>query len=118
MNQSTVLIVDDNLDFGEGLTAVLEDEGYEVSFAPSGREAISLHNEQRFDMTLMDMKLPDMTGIEALMEIRSRHPDAVVVMMSGYRVDTLLEEAILRGAKSVLGKPFTMEQMLAEFAGN
>jgi DNA-binding NtrC family response regulator len=111
---STVLLVDDNPDLGEGLRLVLDDEGYDVALATCGSEAISLSREKRFDITFMDMKLPDMTGIEALMEIIKLYPDARVIMMSGYRVEELLDEAMKRGAESVLAKPFTMEQMLAE----
>lgn len=114
MNDRSILIVDDNIDLGEGLRSVLDGEGFDVSLASSGNEAISISQEKVFDITLMDMKLPDMTGIEALMEIINLHADARVVMMSGYRVHELLGEALERGAESVLNKPFTIEQLLAE----
>jgi len=114
MKSQKILIVDDNIDLAEGLRSVLDDEGFEVTLASSGSEAVSLSCENRFDVTFMDMKLLDMTGIEALMEIKKINADARVVMMSGYRVHELLDEALERGAESVLNKPFSVEQMLAE----
>ena len=114
MKVLSVLVVDDNVDLGEGLRTVLNDEGFEVTLALNGNDAISLSRDRRFDITFLDMKLPDMTGIEALVEIKNLNDSATVVMMSGYRVHELLDEALERGAKSVLNKPFTIEQMLAE----
>ena len=114
MKSIKVLIVDDNRDLGEGLKAVLEDEGYQVTLTMTGEEAIALSREQKFGITFMDMKLPDMTGIDALIEIKNFNVNTSVVMMSGYRVHELLDEALERGAKSVLNKPFTIDQMLAE----
>jgi CheY-like chemotaxis protein len=110
----SILIVDDNADLGEGLKSVLDDEGFDVSLVGSGSDAISLSRESCFDITFMDLKLPDMTGIEALVEIINIHADARVVMMSGYRVHELLSEALALGAESVLSKPFSVEQILAE----
>ena len=106
MIMQSVLIVDDNLDFGEGLKSVLKDEGFDVTYASSGSDAMLRSREKRFDITFMDMKLPDMTGVEALMEIIKIYADARVIMMSGYRVHDLLNEALERGAESVLNKPF------------
>ena len=118
MIMQSVLIVDDNLDFGEGLKSVLKDEGFDVTYASSGSDAMLRSREKRFDITFMDMKLPDMTGVEALMEIIKIYADARVIMMSGYRVHDLLNEALERGAESVLNKPFSIEQMLAEINRN
>ncbi len=114
MTAKTVLIVDDNADLGEELKSVLMDEGFDVVLASSGSDAILLSRDKCFDITFMDMKLPDMTGVEALMEIMKIYADVRVVMMSGYRVHELLNEALERGAESVLNKPFSIEQMLAE----
>lgn len=114
MKVLSILLVDDNVDLGEGLKTVLTDEGFEVTLARNGNDAISLSRGRRFDITFMDMKLPDMTGIEAMVEIKNLNDGARVVMMSGYRVHELLDKAVERGAKSVLNKPFTIEQMLAE----
>ncbi len=114
MKVLSVLVVDDNVDLGEGLRTVLDDEGFDVTLALNGNDAISLSRDRGFDITFLDMKLPDMTGIEALVEIKNLNDGARVVMMSGYRVHELLDEAVERGAKSVLNKPFTIEQILDE----
>jgi two-component system response regulator HydG len=108
-----VLIVDDNLDLGEGLKAILEDEDYDVTLALTGEEAVSLSREQKFDFTVMDVQLPGINGIDAIMEIRSIRPDANMMVMSGFRIEQLLAEALNKDKVSVLRKPSTTNQVLA-----
>ena len=113
MNASRVLIVDDNLDLAESLQASIEEEGYDVTLAATAEDAVTLFQQQDFDIAFMDVKLPGIDGINALVEIQKLKPDARVVVMSGYKIETLLEEAINRGAVSVLQKPFSVEQVLS-----
>lgn len=113
MPDPKVLIVDDNRDLGEGLKAVLEDEDYEVTLALTGEEAISLSHEQNFDFTVMDVQLPGINGIEAFMEIRSVRPDTPVIVMSGYRIEQVLAEALNKDNVPVLRKPVANDQVLA-----
>lgn len=108
-----VLIVDDNRDLGEGLKAILEDEDYDVTLALTGEEAVSLSRGEKFDLTLMDVQLPGINGIDAIMEIKSIRPDVRVIVMSGYRIEQLLAEAVDKGKVSVLRKPSTADQVLA-----
>ena len=108
-----VLIVDDNRDLGEGLKAVLEDEDYDVTLALTGEKAVSLSRDQEFDLTVMDLQLPGINGIDAIMEIKSMRPDARVIIMSGYRIEQLLAEVVDNGKIYVLRNPSTANQVLA-----
>lgn len=113
MSDPKVLIVDDNRDLGEGLKAVLEDEDYEVTLALTGEEAISLSRGQNFDFIVMDVQLPGINGIEASMQIKSVRPDTRVIVMSGYRIEQVLAEALNKDKVPVLRNPPAADQVLA-----
>jgi DNA-binding response OmpR family regulator len=112
MRPSKIFIVDDNQDFAESLADILELEGYQVELAFDGETAIKKFREQNFDITFMDVKLPDMSGVESFFEIRKINPQARVVMMTGYSVEQLLSQAIENGALEVLYKPLEMSKVL------
>ena len=113
VNSFKVLIVDDNRDLGEGLKAVLEDEDYTVTLALTGEEAISLSREQKYDFTILDVQLPGINGIDANIEIRSIHPEIQTIVMSGYRIEQIMAEALYKDKVPILYKPSTAAQILS-----
>jgi len=113
MTPLRVFVIDDNQDFAESLTLVLEGRGYEVEVAHTGEEAIRKFRDNDFDIAFMDVKLPGKNGVESFMEIRKFKPDARVVMMTGYSVEQLLDEALENGAWGVLHKPLDMKKFLS-----
>ena len=80
----TILIVDDEKNYLRVLSAVLEEEGYEVLTALSGREALEIHETSDLDLTLTDMKMPGMDGIKLLEHIKAKDPDLPVIMMTAH----------------------------------
>jgi CheY-like chemotaxis protein len=112
-----VFVVDDDQDFAESLALLIEGRGYEVELAFSGEEAIDKFRQQDFDITFMDVKLPGKDGVESFLEIRQFKPSARVVMMTGYSVEQLLEQAVEQGAWGVLNKPLDIERMLNMIEG-
>ncbi len=108
-----ILIVDDDRDLAEAIGEALDIAGHKATLAGSGTEAIDAYSRGRFDITFLDVKLPDINGIETLAAIREMDSTARVVMMTGYRIDQLLAEAAENGAVKVLHKPFAMEAILA-----
>ncbi len=112
MQQLRVFVVDDDEDFAESLAMVLEGHDCEVELAYNGEDAIARFRAQDFDITFMDVKLPGKNGVESFLEIHTFKPEAKVVMMTGYSVEQLLEQAIDHGAWSVLRKPLDMRQLL------
>jgi two-component system, NtrC family, response regulator HydG len=82
-----VFIVDDDKDFAESLSIVLENRGYKVDIAYSGEEAISKFRDHDYDITFMDFKLPGQNGVASFLEIHRLKPEARVVMMTGYSVE-------------------------------
>jgi two-component system response regulator HydG len=112
MNLPRVFIVDDDRDFAESLALLIEGRDCEVELAFSGEEAIEKFRQRDFDITFMDVRLPGKDGVESFLEIRKLRPAARVVMMTGYSVEQLLEQAVERGAWGVLNKPIDVHRML------
>lgn len=109
MNSLNIFVVEDDIDFAEGLAESLEIEGHRVEIANSGEEAIARFQEMDFDLTFMDVKLPGKNGVESFLEIRALKPEARVMMMTGYSLQHLLDEAMNGGALGVLKKPFNID---------
>jgi DNA-binding response OmpR family regulator len=107
-----ILIVDDDPDFALALSVVLEMQGYEVCLADSGEAALSEFSEGGIDITFMDFKLTGMTGVGAFNAMRRLDPQARIVIMTGYRIEELLAQAVDGGAVRILCGPFTKQEML------
>lgn len=112
MKRFSILVVDDDRDFAESLADALELVGHEVMLAFSGEEAVKIFKENDFDITFMDVKLPGKNGVESFFEMRRMKPNARVIMMTGYSVPQLLEQAVENGAWDVLHKPLEMQRVL------
>lgn len=108
----TVLVVDDEKNYLLILSAVLEEEGYEVLTANSGREALEIQKTSDVDLILTDMKMPSMDGIELLEKIKTRDPDMPVIMMTAYGSVDKAVEAMEKGAYSYILKPFDNEKLV------
>ena len=109
MKKMKIFVVDDNQDFAEGLAEALELQGHEVNIASSGEEAIAISQKTNFDITFMDVKLPDINGVQSFLEIHKLKPNAKVVMMTGFSDKHLLDQALDNGAWGMLDKPFDMK---------
>lgn len=112
VNKFNILVVDDDRDFGESLADALELVGHDVMLAYSGEEAVRLFGNYDFDITFMDVKLPGKNGVESFFEMRRLKPGARIVMMTGYSVPQLLEQAVENGAWDILHKPLEMHKVL------
>ena len=109
MSQTRVLIVDDNKDLADGLAMMLEDDNKQVSLAYNGIDAIKVFDAGQFDVVFLDVKLPDMNGIDVFQYIHNKDPKVRVIMMTGFRIEQVLAEVIDSGEVEILRKPFEME---------
>lgn len=107
-----ILIVDDNVSLCKTMSFVLRRKGYAVTIANDGPEAIERVREGPLDMIFMDIKMPLMDGVETCKRIKKIRPEAVVVMMTAYAVEDLVEEALNKHAYTCLYKPVDMEEAL------
>ena len=107
----TILIVDDEKNYLRVLSAVLEDEGYEILTALSGQEALEIQKASDLDLVLTDMKMPGMDGIKLLENIKAIDPDLPVIMMTAHGTVDKAVEAMQKGAYSYILKPFDNERL-------
>lgn len=112
---ATILLVDDDEQFRTMLGLVLIRAGYEVREACNGSEAISLYQNSQTDLVITDLIMPDKEGLELIREIHHKHPGAKIIAMSGggrNGVANYLRVAQAFGARRVLDKPFSHQEML------
>jgi DNA-binding NarL/FixJ family response regulator len=109
-----VLAVDDHPLLREGIAAVIEDEEdiELVAEAASGHEAIELFRKHRPDVTLMDLQMPGMNGIDAIVAIRSEFPNARFVVLTTYQGDVQALRALKAGASGYLLKNMLRRELL------
>jgi two-component system, NtrC family, response regulator HydG len=107
-----IFIVDDDRDHAESIADILAMQGHEVVMVFTGEDAVQRFAERLFDLTLMDVKLPGMNGVETFFELRRQRADAQVLMMTGFSVEQHLSQALLSGARGVLRKPFAIADLL------
>ncbi len=101
-----VFSVDDHPLLREGIAAVInnQEDMVMVAQASTGREAIQLFRDHRPDVTLMDLRMPDISGIDALSAIRTEFPDARVVMLTTFEGDVEIQRALAAGARGYVLK--------------
>ena len=116
-----VMIVDDAAFMRMAIRKVLERNGFEVvGEAENGAVSIEFIQKMKpgyVDLVLMDITMPEMTGIEALKRIRQVDPDAKIVMVSAMGQEALVREAIINGAKSFIVKPYKEEHIVQALNG-
>ena len=108
-----ILIVDDDESIGKVLATILEDEGYTVDIAENGENAIKKSEEEFYNLALIDIRLPDMEGIELLTRMKDTMPKMRKIIITGYPSIQNTIEAVNRGADAYLVKPFDMDKVLA-----
>jgi len=110
-SKERILVIDDELAPRESIRMVLKDK-YTVSTAPGAREGIDSMIHDPYDLIVMDIKMPKMDGITALQEIKKRHPDTEVILLTAYASLETARDAIRFGAFDYLIKPFDKDDVL------
>ena len=107
-----IMVVDDDADFRRTLEVILMDEGWDVISAGDGFQAVQMAGKSDISLIFMDIRMPDMDGVETLSKIKEILPDCIVVMMTGHALEFLIEKALSEGAMTCLNKPILIEQLL------
>jgi len=112
-NSLRVLFVDDEVSLQELMTAELPRLGHEVTVCPDGRTALRVMEKATFDAAILDLKMPDMTGIQVLERLKQVSPDTEAVMMTGYASKETAVEAMRLGAFDYIEKPCKLVEIEA-----
>jgi DNA-binding NtrC family response regulator len=112
MSTGKILVVDDEDIVRTSCSRTLSPEGYEVRLAKNGAEGLKMAREERFDLVLTDLKMPDMDGIEVLRIIKEEWPETAVIIVTGYQTVDTAVKAIKLGAYDYIEKPFTPDALI------
>ena len=108
-----ILIVDDDENIRKVLMAILEDKGYDMEAVGTAREAIKKTDKKFYNLALIDIRLPDMEGIDLLVKIRDMTPRMRKIIITGYPTLQNAVDALNRGADAYVTKPFDVERVLS-----
>jgi two-component system nitrogen regulation response regulator NtrX len=107
-----IIIIDDDESIRKILSTILQEEGYTVDTADTGKEGIRKTNENCYNLALIDMKLPDIEGIDLLLKIKDTTPRMRKIIITGFPTIHNAMEAVNRRADAFILKPFEMEKVL------
>ena len=106
-----ILVVDDELGYRDMLQMDLAAQGFKVITAGGGVEALDILKEEKVDLLLTDMKMPQMDGLDTVIAAKKHHPGIPIVLMTGYAVEDRVERALRLKATTCLKKPFDIEEL-------
>ncbi len=112
MDKGRILVIDDEEIVQVSCKRTLVPEGYVVDVATSGKEGLELFEKYKYDLVLIDLKMPGMDGIEILVNIKRQRPEQNVMIMTGYDTVEHIVESISSGAAHYLEKPFTPDTLI------
>ncbi|MCP3944610.1 MAG: response regulator [Desulfobacteraceae bacterium] len=106
-----VLVVDDEERIQKACQRLLSEEGCEVNVAQNGIQGLKMIEEKHYDIVLLDLMMPGMSGLDVLSDLKSRHPDTVVIIITGYATLEHSIKTMKKGAFDFLPKPFTPQEL-------
>ena len=109
-----ILVIDDEAAIRESLEVLLKLEGYTTKMAADGVEGLRILDQESFDLVLLDLALPGQSGLELLPQIKERHPDLPIIMITAYGTVDNVVDAIRAGAENFVQKPWDNEKLLAD----
>ncbi|MDP6925358.1 MAG: response regulator [Candidatus Scalindua sp.] len=104
-----ILVVDDNIDYCEGIIDFLEMEGFDAKGVHDGFKALETIEEEEFDMVLMDVRMP---GVETFQKLKKISPDTPTILMTAFAVESRIREALRNGVFGAFQKPVNNERLI------
>jgi len=112
MKPAKILIIDDEASICNGCRLALSEHGYSIDTSLTGKDGLDSILKNPYDILLLDLKLPDMDGMEILKTVRREKPEVYIIMMTGYSTVATAVEAMKRGAFDYLSKPFPSDELV------
>jgi len=112
MKPLNVLVIDNEDVICKACHLVLTEQGHSVDYCKTGKTGLLAMKQSRYDLVLLDMKLPDMDGMEILRSLKDEMPPLRVIVMTGYSTLSNAVEAMKLGAADYLSKPFTDDELV------
>jgi DNA-binding NtrC family response regulator len=113
-SRGRILVIDDELDIRESLEALLDLEGYDVDLAPNGADGERRLEQRAYDLVLLDLMMPEKSGMEVLRDVRERDRHTPIFMITAYGTVEAAVQAVKLGANDYLAKPWDNEKLLIE----
>ncbi len=110
--KARILVIDDEAIVHESCSRILTEEGYSIDSAYTGQEGFSKIEAGSYDLVITDLKMPGISGMEALKKIKDDNPDIGIIMVTGYSTAETAVEAMKLGAFDYLPKPFTPDELI------
>jgi CheY-like chemotaxis protein len=108
----SILFADGNASLLKTMSLIMSHKGFDVTTAEDGIEAVEKARESHFDVIILDIRMPRMDGVEAYRRIKHIRPGAVVMMMTAYALDDLIQDAFNEGAQEVFYKPLDIDEVI------
>lgn len=112
--KANILFIEDESELRNILKKVIEKEGHAIDVVSTGQGAITKVRKKKYDLVITDLRLPGMSGEEAIKRIEEINPNIKFIIISGYQLDTTLEAKIKQGNYSFFGKPFLNQDVVDE----
>lgn len=106
-----ILIVDDEENVRFFLQEVMQREGYDVSLAENGKTAIEKVKKEGFDIVILDVRMPDINGLDVLGEIKNIDPSLIVIIITAHGTKQIAYDAITKGAYDYFSKPVDIDEL-------
>ena len=117
MKRTRILVVDDEPSVVDAVKMILSDKGYEAAGAVTARDALDLARRHPFDIAIIDLKLPDLSGLAVFPKIAERCPDIDGILVTAYDSAEVRADAASFGFAAVLPKPFSPRDLLDSLSG-
>ena len=116
IREMKILLIDDDEWIRDSLSIFFEAEGCRVLALETAEEGLTTIKDQIFDLIIVDYKLPGLDGLEFLKRIQNTQADAIKIMITAYRNETVISEAKKLKVQGLIEKPFTSETIMASLA--
>ena len=109
--KTKILVVDDEASIREFLEIMLKKEGYDVTCAEDGQQAVEILKKKSFDMVISDLQMPRMTGVELLHHVNLNYPELTFMVITAFGTTESAVEVMKKGAYDYLTKPFKIDEV-------